>query len=322
MRKNRLTRREKRKRQKQTILISTVCLLFVMVVGYAAFSTNLSITDKGNIREKTYTPEQLKSEFCNTESGDGLYVDIYEDGKCTYKGANPNNYITFNNETWRIVSIDADNTIKIMRNESIGQMAWDTSDSCPVAYNAIKKENNLIIVDNVIFLAGDIYNGCNNWNYASLKTYLNENYYNELLENKNSVIAHDWKIGSIWQENNDLSNQISDENKSLWNGKIGLITASEYLRANTNTEQCGNLSINNANRTICLTTNWMYSSLNKWTISIPSSTQGVSNCIEESNFIWNLAVRSFADVYPSLYLSSDVVLSGSGTETDPYVITN
>ncbi len=31
-------------------------------------------------------------------SGDGLYADEYEDGKYTYKGANPNNYVTFNNE--------------------------------------------------------------------------------------------------------------------------------------------------------------------------------------------------------------------------------
>ena len=31
-------------------------------------------------------------------TGDGLYKDEYEEGKYTYKGANPNNYITFNNE--------------------------------------------------------------------------------------------------------------------------------------------------------------------------------------------------------------------------------
>ena len=40
-------------------------------------------------------------------SGDGLYEDEYEEGKYTYKGANPNNYVTFNNEKagWRIISI-------------------------------------------------------------------------------------------------------------------------------------------------------------------------------------------------------------------------
>ena len=65
------------------------------------------------------------------DSGDGLYADEYEEGKYTYKGANPNNYVTFNNEKagWRIISINSDGTIKIMKDASIGDIAWDTSDS-------------------------------------------------------------------------------------------------------------------------------------------------------------------------------------------------
>ena len=67
-------------------------------------------------------------------SGDGLYEDEYEDGKYTYKGANPNNYITFNDETagWRIISINSDGTIKIMRDANINtsnNLAWDSSNS-------------------------------------------------------------------------------------------------------------------------------------------------------------------------------------------------
>ena len=47
----RLTRREKRSRRKKSIILSTLCLLFVMTAGYAAFQTNLNITAKGNIKE-------------------------------------------------------------------------------------------------------------------------------------------------------------------------------------------------------------------------------------------------------------------------------
>ena len=53
-----------------------------------------------------------------TTTGDGLYADTYEEGRYIYKGANPNNYITFSGETWRIISVESDNTIKIMRNAS------------------------------------------------------------------------------------------------------------------------------------------------------------------------------------------------------------
>ena len=68
-------------------------------------------------------------EVITTTSGDGLYKDTYEEGRYIYKGANVNNYITFNNEVWRIVSIEPDKTIKIMRDASIGDRAWDSSNS-------------------------------------------------------------------------------------------------------------------------------------------------------------------------------------------------
>ena len=51
MGKHRKTRREKRK-QKKIIVISALSLLLFLCVGYAAFSTNLSITAKGNIKER------------------------------------------------------------------------------------------------------------------------------------------------------------------------------------------------------------------------------------------------------------------------------
>ena len=73
------------------------------------------------------TPNDLKS--LSVTEGDGLYKDEYESGKYTYKGANPNNYITFNNEIWRIISIDSNGLIKIMRNESIRDKAFDSGNS-------------------------------------------------------------------------------------------------------------------------------------------------------------------------------------------------
>ena len=54
----RLTRREKNKRSKQIIMVSTICLLVVMVSGYAAFQTNLTLKAKGNIKEKIFTIEE------------------------------------------------------------------------------------------------------------------------------------------------------------------------------------------------------------------------------------------------------------------------
>ena len=102
------------------------------------------------------TTEDLK-DLVVTE-GDGLYTDEYEEGKYTYKGVNPNNYITFNNEMWRIISIGADNTLKIMRNESIDNMSFDSGDS-------------------------------NAWETSDIKTYLNDTYLPTITINKNKIVS-------------------------------------------------------------------------------------------------------------------------------------
>ena len=162
------------------------------------------------------------------DSGDGLYKDEYEDGKYTYKGANPNNYITFNNETWRIISVDLSGLIKIMRNESTGNRAFDSG------------------------------NNSNAWETSDIKSYLNDTYLRTITTYHDKIVPHTWSIGAVTNYNSDLADQINDENGTQSQSVIiGLITASEYLRANNNTEQCENFSLNNTNSTTCLTTNWM-----------------------------------------------------------------
>lgn len=119
----RWTRKAKNKRNKQIIMCSLIGLMFLMVCGYAAFNTSLSLRAKGNIVKKKTASEILLESV--VDQGDGLYKDIYEDERYFYKGAKPNNYITFNDESWRILSVEADGTIKIIKSESIGDMEWD-----------------------------------------------------------------------------------------------------------------------------------------------------------------------------------------------------
>ena len=235
--------------------------------------------------------------------GDGLYADEYEEGRYIYKGANPSNYITFSGETWRIISVENDGSIKIMRNESIGNRAWDAT--------------------------GGEY-GSNNWaRPADLNTYLNEEYLGALSDS-DKVVSHAWNIGAVTLDNNDLADQINDEKGTTWNGKVGLITASEYLRANTNTEQCGTYSLNNDNYSTCLTTDWMYSSVPSggymWTISPHASISYAVFCVTSNNQPGTLGLSSARDsnngVVPAVYLTSDITLQGTGSIDDPYIITN
>ena len=83
MRRRRLTRREKRSKRKKTIIISTLCLLFVMTAGYAAFQTNLSITAKGNIKEpgriiqswRQYSNEDFHTDYYRENIVSATFLD-------------------------------------------------------------------------------------------------------------------------------------------------------------------------------------------------------------------------------------------------------
>ena len=233
-------------------------------------------------------------------SGNGLYEDEYEEGKYTYKGANPNNYVTFNNEKagWRIISINSDGTIKIMKDGDINtsnKLAWDTSDS-------------------------------NNWNRpASLNTYLNGDYYNSLTSTAQSqIVEATYYAGKVTNDNNDMQDQISDEKAVTSKVKVALPTVSEYLRANSNKEQCGTFSLNNDNDSICLNSDWMNINDYWWTLSPRSgNSYGVFNVNSDGNVFTSFYGASYANyaVRPAITLSSEVQITGGiGTESDPYIL--
>ena len=226
----------------------------------------------------------------------GLEKDPYE---CRYffTGANPNNYITFNDEPagWRIISVECDGTIKIMRTASIGNQYWDTS-------------------------------GSNNWaRPATLNTYLNEDYYNDSLNEtaKSQIVAKDWGIGAVTVNNNDLATQINDENGTKWNGKVALVTVSEYLRSNSNKNNCGSFSLNNDNYNSCVNTGWMDTTTVSywWTLSPFAGPSHISFYVFSNGIVGGNSVGTSYAVRPAVYLSSEVkITGGNGSQNNPYTL--
>lgn len=268
------------------------------------------------------TPENVVTE------GDGLYED--EEGKCVFKGKNPNNYIRFNNELWRVISLEKDGTIKIMRNESTISQAFDEANSRNenAGTYCANSENGC----NAWTTSDNFVNGDTNGNVlkdSTLNTYLNSTYLDQIRENKINIATHSWNIGPITANNDDFVNQKNDEAKIKWNGKIGLISVSEYLNANSNANQCGTLSLNNNNIEDCIKTNWIYDIApiegNTWTIT-PNEGDNYSIFVIQKletpgNVHFINASATEAYVVPSLYLSEDTIINGgNGTKEEPFTI--
>ncbi len=244
--------------------------------------------------------DQILDDVDIVTSGDGLYKDSYEDGRYFYKGKNPNNYVTFNNENagWRIISIEADGTIKIMRDADINisnNLSWDSSSS-------------------------------NNWARPStLNTYLNGTYLNSLNSTaQGQIAAKDFSIGAINPYKGDLQTTINDENSKKWNGKIALVTASEYVRSNSNQSSCVTVGqIYNPLNSPCKGTTWMYYSGNYWwTLSpISDNSYGVLHVNLNADFYYYNVSSTDHAVRPALYLSSEVqITGGDGSQSNPYTL--
>ena len=278
-----------------TIGVSAATYFESNLVTYDNTESGLSSTDvQGAIDElynfcivsQTPASEQL------IDKGD-LGKDAYED-RYFFKGKNPNNYITFNGEIagWRILSIESDGTIKIIKNKSIGEMAWNSSNT-------------------------------NNWANASLKTYLNGTYYNELnTEAQNQIVTKDWSIGAAVWDNNNLETQINNENSKKWSGKIGLHTASEYIRATSNSS-CNSMQTYTYT---CENDNWIYSNTDNydylWTLTPQSnSIQVLITYIYDSFGRSSPNSSNYMGIRPALYLSSDIkITGGDGSQSNPYQI--
>ena len=276
-------------------------------------------------------------------SGDGLYEDSYEAGRLIYRGQNPNNYIEFNGELWRIIAKETDGTYKIIRNDVLEDRPFDEA-------NHRSTENNT-------YCTGTRY-GCGvyaaiNGEFTSLsgsrsgtvtedssiKIYLNEDYYVNNIngEAKEQMTAHVFNIGSVeypdqsGAEVDSIEKNIKGEKMYTWTGNVGLANVSDILRASTNS-LCTSATISWNGTNEC-NSNYLLdkgtaSSLYYWTINACSYESGVvtdrawRGCVYDSSAqVHRASAHSEGHApRPVVFLKSSIVLSGDGTQSSPFKI--
>ena len=90
-------RHKTRKKHSKIIIITTVCLLFVMSAGYATFSTNLNITAKGNIVEQDRVIQSW-TRFSNED----FHSDYYKGNIVSATFLDNNNIPDNATESWNV----------------------------------------------------------------------------------------------------------------------------------------------------------------------------------------------------------------------------
>ena len=277
------------------------------------------------------------------ESGDGLYEDSYEAGRLIYRGQNPNNYITFNEETWRIISKETDGTYKIIRNDVLPSRAFDeanhrTTENNSYCDNPSRGCGVYAAVEGTFSSPSGSQSGTVTED-SSIKIYLNDDYYVNNLNStaKEQMISHSFNIGAVENLNqsgaeaDSIEKNIAGEKKYQWTGNVGLANVSDILRASTNplcTSATTSYSDNDACNSNYLLDKGAASSLYYWTINASSYES-----VDFSDRVWygyvgsssayldsNQANYSYGAPRPVVFLKSDTTLNGSGTSDDPFII--
>ena len=241
----------------------------------------------GMIVTNPITVDDLKAN--TVTSGDGLYNN--GDGTYTYKGANPDNYLSFEGSTWRILGIDSQG-IKIIRDEKLNtDMAYDTANTRTTANDSYCTYpqygcNAWAATSHLVGTPAEFVNGSNQGTVtedSSLNTYLNGDYYTNTLHSNSNIISGTFNVGSY-----------GSENSYQWQGHIALLTDPEYTAAGGSSS-------------------YLKKSYSWWLVSAGSGGTNSVRFVGSGGHFDGGSAYGTRGVRPVLYLSSSIHLEGEGT---------
>ena len=262
--------------------------------------------------------------------GSSDLADLDPDNNIRYAGKNPNNYVLFNNELWRIIGI-FNNKLKIVREYYI-----------PVVFT----DNGVTVGDTSIYYSWGSttgaqvdffywnYNGTNNWETSTLKNYLNGTYYNNLEQNsKNLVDEETWYLGGF----NEFPTKASEIYKiergpNVYSGNplttrayIGLLYPSDIIYSKSSTSVPDyDYTFGYEGWWLCILA-WLISSSsvdNQKSISyLADNGPPIFSKLQVNENDSGYAKYAEPRVYPTLYLkSTTTIISGDGTKENPYIL--
>ena len=297
------------------------------------------VQDDGSILPEPEGPSIGGISVPTVESGDGLYADEYEPGRYIYRGQNPNNYIMFNDELWRIIAKETDGTYKIIRNKVLANRAFDERNHRSTDNNSYctRPQSGCGVYAAVsgTFSSPSGSQSGTVTEDSSIKIYLNDDYYTNNINAtaKGQMISHSFNIGAVeyldesGAEADSIEKNIAGEKMYTWTGNVGLANVSDILRASTN-PLCTSATTSSNNVTACNSNYLLDKKLYYWTINAFSCESGgySTNAWFGDAYSWSAYVDYSAtstaayDPRPVVFLKSDTTLSGSGTSEDPFTL--
>ena len=238
-----------------------------------------------------------------------------------YEGSDPNNYIQMQKsdgttEMWRIIGLfpDGESGENVIRVRKVGyeSAAYDTNQTNhwpnTTLYTTLSSTYTLVNYKNTVNYKMYLGGSNNLYNYTSANLYDME----RMLNSKGEA---------------GKTSSTSYNSATTYVGSVGLMYPSDYGYAVLASDCARTINPSNYSGTsACYTNNWLYqgSSDIQWLISPKPSLVNIACIVNGSGYVLNFnstaVVTNSGSFSPVMALKSDVVVTGSGTQSDPYVM--
>ena len=331
--------------------------------GYKCIGTNdnLNCTKTESLKLPANAVQYIEYLYSNeeTRTSNGLKKDNTPDQNIRYYGSDPNNYVSFNNELWRIIGVFGNN-VKLIRKDSLGELSWDSSEASVNGGYGVNEwsQADLQVYLNKMYYGGDTtvtcYGDSNNTTTTcptntideTSKALIDNHIWNTGAPNHNSTTnsldtvefynaERGSETGKICNGGNYCNDTVT--RKTEWTGYIGLPYVTDWAYASgeniceTNMNEGYSAGASSPDEAfanaVCKNNNWMnYGSTyndTTWFMSPranPNDASRVWFVYGAGAAEYDIAACSSAAV-PSIYLKSNVLIeSGTGTSDNPYTL--
>ena len=326
--------------------------------GTTAFALLSDQITVGNLIAKA-NPETLDYNNATTDQKNQMWAfthEATEQLKATtdyrYIGANPNNYVKFNDELWRIIGVfDVDDgtgkiekRMKIIRKKSIGNYSWDNKNTSTGAEKDYGKNNWSDARLNYLLNPGhesETYGGSLYWNRKSGICYSGQNnaaitcdftatgltdtakemigdakWYlggtSDYTSSSNGLTSHFYK--------NERGTAVYSGRSTNWTGKVGLMYPSDYGYAtsggsSTNRASCMAKQLYNwddSSYSDCKNNDWLLNNQFQWTMSPLVDNSYIVFYVHVTGYVYNCGAFNTDGTRPVVHLKSTISIT-SGT---------
>ena len=252
-----------------------------------------------------------------------------------YEGKNPNNYIWFNNEYWRIIGVfdsashgvSGKKLVKIIRADTLGGLSWNRSET-----------NNWVTSNLKSILNGAYYNAEDGTNsgfcYSSFsRIAFNCDYTKKGIQSgyRGMISNVTWYLGGYSSTSAtaeafygyERGTTVYSGRPTSTTGYIGLMYTSDYGYSVLSSSCARTANLGSYHSAKCAGQSWLSGKGEVWTLSTWTSSYYRVWYLDAMYSLSNLENNALISkgILPVLYLDSSVyVISGDGSLENPYIV--